>query len=146
MKLFEGLLFEDNAGDALFVGQALAECLTPFHPHIARYGKQAVQILGRPDFKPDLILNHSGSEYAEDVGLRCAQPSDEAENAGRCVHRIREPSGLGSCHLARRKRCRSQIEGDYKTGVSSVTPRNGLQVRKQHLCDLPGRRVPVPKL
>jgi CheY-like chemotaxis protein len=26
MKLFEGLLFEDNVGDALFVGQALAEC------------------------------------------------------------------------------------------------------------------------
>ena len=52
----EVLLVEDNAGDALLVGQALAECLIPVHLHIARDGEQALQILGEPDFKPNLII------------------------------------------------------------------------------------------
>ena len=52
----EVLLVEDNAGDALLVGQALAECQIPVHLHIARDGAQALQILGEPDFRPDLII------------------------------------------------------------------------------------------
>jgi chemotaxis family two-component system response regulator Rcp1 len=40
------LLVEDNAGDALLVGQALADCPTPVHLHIARDGEQALQMLG----------------------------------------------------------------------------------------------------
>lgn len=54
----EILLVEDNAGDALLVGQALAECRTqvPVHLHIARDGAQALQILGENDFEPDLII------------------------------------------------------------------------------------------
>lgn len=52
----EVLLVEDNAGDALLVGQALAECPTPVHLHIARDGEQALQILKEPDFNPDLII------------------------------------------------------------------------------------------
>jgi chemotaxis family two-component system response regulator Rcp1 len=56
MKPSEVLLIEDNAGDALLVGQALAECPTPVHLHTARDGEQALQILEQPDFKPDLII------------------------------------------------------------------------------------------
>ena len=52
----EVLLVEDNAGDALMVGQALAECQISVHLHIARDGEQALQILKEPDFKPDLII------------------------------------------------------------------------------------------
>src|SRR5712675_1470735 len=52
----EVLLVEDNAGDALLVGQALADCPTPVHLHIARDGEQALQFLEQPDFKPDLII------------------------------------------------------------------------------------------
>lgn len=52
----EVLLVEDNAGDALLVGQALAECRIPVHLHIARDGEQALQILGESDFEPDLII------------------------------------------------------------------------------------------
>jgi two-component system, chemotaxis family, response regulator Rcp1 len=52
----EVLLVEDNAGDALLVGQALADCPTPVHLHIARDGEQALQILAEPDYKPDLII------------------------------------------------------------------------------------------
>jgi len=52
----EVLLVEDNAGDALLVGQALAECEISVHLHIARDGEQALQILKEPDFKPDLII------------------------------------------------------------------------------------------
>ena len=52
----EVLLVEDNAGDALLVGQALADCPTKVHLHIARDGEQALQILGEPDYTPDLII------------------------------------------------------------------------------------------
>ena len=52
----EVLLVEDNAGDALVIGQALAESRIPVHLHLARDGEQALQILGESDFKPDLII------------------------------------------------------------------------------------------
>jgi chemotaxis family two-component system response regulator Rcp1 len=52
----EVLLVEDNAGDALLIGQALEECHIPVHLHIARDGEQALQILGESGFKPDLII------------------------------------------------------------------------------------------
>ena len=52
----EVLLVEDNAGDALLVGQALADCTIPVHLNIARDGEQALQILGEPNYKPDLII------------------------------------------------------------------------------------------
>ncbi len=52
----EVLLVEDNAGDALLVGQALAEGQLPVHLNIARDGEQALQILGEPGYKPDLII------------------------------------------------------------------------------------------
>jgi CheY-like chemotaxis protein len=55
-KQSEVLLVEDNAGDALLVGQALANCPTPVHLNIARDGEQALQILGEPEYKPDLII------------------------------------------------------------------------------------------
>src|SRR5260370_17275411 len=56
MNPSEVLLVEDNAGDALLIGQALAEYPTPVHLHIARDGEQALQMLEGPDFKPDLII------------------------------------------------------------------------------------------
>ena len=52
----EVLLVEDNAGDALLVGQALENSSTPVHLNIARDGDQALQILSEPDYKPDLII------------------------------------------------------------------------------------------
>jgi len=52
----EVLLVEDNAGDALLIEQALAECPTPVHLHIARDGEQALQILQHPHFVPDLVI------------------------------------------------------------------------------------------
>jgi DNA-binding response OmpR family regulator len=52
----EVLLIEDNAGDALLVGQALGESNAAIHLNIARDGEQAMQILGEPDYKPDLII------------------------------------------------------------------------------------------
>jgi len=56
MNPSEVLLVEDCAGDALLVGQALAECPTLVHLHIARDGEQALQILEQSYFKPDLII------------------------------------------------------------------------------------------
>jgi len=56
MEMPEILLVEDNAGDALLVGQTLAERSPQWHLHIARDGEQALQILDQSDFKPDLII------------------------------------------------------------------------------------------
>ncbi len=56
MNASEVLLVEDNAGDALLVGQALAECPVPVHLHIARDGEQALQMLRESDFRPELVI------------------------------------------------------------------------------------------
>lgn len=56
MNPSEVLLVEDNAGDALLVGQALSDGPRPVHLHIVRDGEQALQFLEQPDFKPDLII------------------------------------------------------------------------------------------
>lgn len=53
---WEVLLVEDNAGDALLIGQALADFSMPVHLRIARDGEQALQMMGQPDFKPDLVI------------------------------------------------------------------------------------------
>jgi two-component system, chemotaxis family, response regulator Rcp1 len=52
----EVLLVEDNAGEALLIGQALEEGQVGVHLHIARDGEQALRILSEPDFKLDLII------------------------------------------------------------------------------------------
>jgi CheY-like chemotaxis protein len=52
----EVLLVEDNAGDALLIGQVLAEYPAPVHLRIARDGEQALQMLDEPGFMPDLII------------------------------------------------------------------------------------------
>jgi chemotaxis family two-component system response regulator Rcp1 len=56
IDLAEVLLVEDNAGDALLVRQALAECPEPVRLRLARDGPQALQILQEPDFIPDLVI------------------------------------------------------------------------------------------
>jgi CheY-like chemotaxis protein len=56
MKPLEVLLIEDNAGDALLIGQILAECQLPVRLHIARDGEQALQMLGDPNLVPSLIV------------------------------------------------------------------------------------------
>jgi CheY-like chemotaxis protein len=52
----EVLLVEDNAGDALLVGQALAQSPMPVHLRVARDGEQALQMLRESDLKPDLVI------------------------------------------------------------------------------------------
>lgn len=52
----EILLIEDNAGDALLVGQILSSCPMHVHLHVVRDGEQAMQMLGEANFKLDLII------------------------------------------------------------------------------------------
>jgi CheY-like chemotaxis protein len=56
MKPLEVLLIEDNAGDALLIGQILAEFQLPVKLHIARDGEQALQMLGDVNLTPSLIV------------------------------------------------------------------------------------------
>jgi len=56
MKAVEVLLVEDNAGDAVLIRQALADCSIPVNLHIARDGEQALLLLTNPYFRPDIIL------------------------------------------------------------------------------------------
>jgi CheY-like chemotaxis protein len=56
MQPVKVLLIEDNAGDALLVGQILADCQLPVKLHVARDGEQALQMLGDDNLKPSLIV------------------------------------------------------------------------------------------
>jgi CheY-like chemotaxis protein len=56
MKSIQVLLVEDNAGDAVLVGQALGDCPIQINLTIASDGEQALAILSEPDFKPALII------------------------------------------------------------------------------------------
>ena len=50
------LLVEDNAGDTLLVEQVLASCSIPIKLHIARDGKQGLDMLATADVQPSLII------------------------------------------------------------------------------------------
>jgi CheY-like chemotaxis protein len=56
MKPVEVLLIEDNAGDALLIGQILADCQLPVKLHVARDGEQALIMLDDQNLKPSLIV------------------------------------------------------------------------------------------
>jgi two-component system, chemotaxis family, response regulator Rcp1 len=56
MNSVQVLLVEDNAGDALLTGQALANCSVPVKLTIARDGEQALSMLAERNYKPDLII------------------------------------------------------------------------------------------
>ena len=56
MNSVQVLLVEDNAGDALLTGQALADCPIPVKLTIARDAEQALAMLSKRDYKPDLII------------------------------------------------------------------------------------------
>jgi CheY-like chemotaxis protein len=71
----EVLLVEDNAGDALLVGQALENSNTPVRLHIARDGEQALQILGEPNYEPDLIILDLNIPKLSGYGVLAAYPA-----------------------------------------------------------------------
>jgi len=50
------LLVEDNAGDTLLVQQVLASSPIPIKLHIARDGKQGLDMLATADVRPSLII------------------------------------------------------------------------------------------
>jgi two-component system, chemotaxis family, response regulator Rcp1 len=56
MKSVQVLLVEDNAGDALLVGQAVKDCPIPVKLTIARDGEQALSMLAERGFGLDLII------------------------------------------------------------------------------------------
>jgi CheY-like chemotaxis protein len=56
MNTVRVLLVEDNVGDALLTGQALADCSPPVELTIARDGEQALRMLSERNYKPDLII------------------------------------------------------------------------------------------
>jgi chemotaxis family two-component system response regulator Rcp1 len=73
----EVLLVEDNAGDALLVGQALEDLPTAVHLHIARDGDQALQMLSEPDYKPDLIILDLNIPKISGYGVLASYPARE---------------------------------------------------------------------
>ena len=56
MRPVEILLIEDNAGDILLVRQALARELIRTDMHVAVDGEQAIHMLIRRDFEPDVVI------------------------------------------------------------------------------------------
>ena len=49
-------MVEDNAGDALLVGQAVKDCPIPVKLTIAHDGEQALSMLSERGFEPNLII------------------------------------------------------------------------------------------
>ncbi len=74
----EVLLVEDNAGDALLVGQALKEGRIPVNLHIARDGEQALQIMQEPHFNPDLIILDLNLPKVSGFGVLALKPAKKA--------------------------------------------------------------------
>jgi DNA-binding response OmpR family regulator len=56
MQAMEILLVEDNAGDAVFIRQILADAAVLVNLHIVRDGEQALTLLSDAHFKPTLII------------------------------------------------------------------------------------------
>jgi CheY-like chemotaxis protein len=76
MNSIEVLLIEDEPGDILLMGQALAEEPLPIRIHVAVDGKQAAQMLSEGQFTPDVIVldlnlpKLSGLGFLEGYGLQ----------------------------------------------------------------------------
>jgi hypothetical protein len=80
----EVLLVEDNAGDALLIGQSLTECQISVHLHIARDGEQALRILKDQGFgtprKPFASRSRSALSTIRNASLsRISGDSDQPE-------------------------------------------------------------------
>jgi two-component system, chemotaxis family, response regulator Rcp1 len=83
---FNVLLVEDDAADVRLTREALEECKTPYHLHVARDGLQALEYLKRikasPDIpRPDVILldwNLPGMDGRE--VLRAIKSDEELRN------------------------------------------------------------------
>ena len=56
LKPIEVLVIEDESGDILLMKQALAREPVPISIHVAVDGKQAMEILERGGFKPDVVI------------------------------------------------------------------------------------------
>jgi CheY-like chemotaxis protein len=72
------LLVDDNPGDALLVGQALAEGPTRVHLRIARDGEQALEMLNEPDFNPNLIILDLNMPRVSGYTVLAAHPVEKA--------------------------------------------------------------------
>lgn len=56
MKPIEVLLVEDSVGDILLMHQAVTLERSPISVLVAADGKQAIQMLAKRDFRPDLVI------------------------------------------------------------------------------------------
>ncbi len=77
MQPFEILLVEDNAGDALLIGQAIAECPMRVHLHVVRDGEQALQMLRESDLKPDLVILDLNIPKISGYGVLASYPLEQ---------------------------------------------------------------------
>ena len=74
MQAVEVLLVEDNAGDAVLVGQVLNECPVPVHLHVACDGELAMSMLADAQFKPNLMYgNHNNGNVQSQTITRGSQ-------------------------------------------------------------------------
>ena len=119
MQMSEILLVEDNAGDALLVGQTLAECSPEAHLHIARDGEQALQLMEQTDFKPDLIILDLNIPRISGFTVLALNPLDSpvvvfsASDSERDIERARVLGAVEYVHKP------LDLE-DYKTAVSNM--------------------------
>jgi CheY-like chemotaxis protein len=68
-KLIEVLLVEDDPGEALLVGEILAESELPVNLRVARDGMEALLMIASGPFQPDLIIVDLNIPYISGHGV-----------------------------------------------------------------------------
>jgi chemotaxis family two-component system response regulator Rcp1 len=117
----EVLLVEDNAGDALLVGQALADCPIKVHLHIARDGEQALQILREPDYAPDLIILDLNIPKLSGYGVLASYPATKTTPVVVFSASENESDVDRAFSLGAREFIHKPLDlDDYKTAVSGM--------------------------
>jgi CheY-like chemotaxis protein len=117
----EVLLVEDNAGDALLVGQALEKSQTPVRLHIARDGEQALQILGEPNYEPDLIILDLNIPKLSGYGVLAAYPAVKKTPVVVFTASESEADMDRALSLGAREFIHKPLDlDDYKTAVSGM--------------------------
>ena len=116
----EILLVEDNAGDALLVGQALTESAKAVHLHVACDGEQALQILAESGLQPDLIILDLNVPKLSGFTVLASYPLKKTPivvfTASESKHDMDRARMLGACACVHKP---TDLE-EYKSAVSSM--------------------------
>ena len=120
VKLSKVLVVEDNVGEVLLIRQALADCPVATRVRTALDGEQALQILGDPNFKPDLVILDLKITKISGHEVLSLRPQRESPVVVFTVSQSKTDASralqLGACACVRKP---SDLE-EYKTAICEM--------------------------